>query len=156
MVENQIFLPYHTLRQLRNPHENDVYWLDIFSTSSLGDSFQNGRGQISTEACIVANELYMRCQHRVAIPSSKNSIYPHISSDGPDNPLMPIIKCLLSHRNTASCEKCKGLRQCRSCTTEFKIQISQFGATGHILETTYWKNFGAGRSAGDPKWVQHL
>ena len=84
------------------------------------------------------------------------SICPHISSDDPNNPMTPIIKCLLSHRNTAPCEKCKGLRQCPSCTTEFKIQISRSGAAGHILETTYWKNFGAGRSVDDPKWAQHL
>ena len=119
-------------------------------------------GRISTEACIVANELYVRCQHRFEIPSSKNFEYiprhdicPHIKSLDPEHLMAPIIKCLLSHRNTASCENCKGLRQCRSCTTEFEIQISPLGPTDHVLETTYWKNFGAGRSPDDPKWTQH-
>ena len=70
--------------------------------------------------------------------------------------MAPIIKCLLSHRDTASCEKCIGLRQFRSCTIEFEIQISRFKATGHVLEITYRKNFGAGRSAHDPKWAQRL
>lgn len=105
----------------------------------------------------------MRCQNRIAIPSSKDfgyiqlhSICPHIRSGDPKNSIMPIIKCLLNHRNTASREKCKGLRQCRYCNTEFKIQILQFGTTGHILEITCWKNFGAGRSDDDPKWKQHL
>lgn len=68
----------------------------------------------------------------------------------------PIIKCLLTHRNTASCEECKGLKQCRYCTTEFKIQISRFKATGHVLEITYWKDFGVERSTDNPKWAQHL
>ena len=136
--------------------------LDIFSGPSHTDSFQDGRGEIYTEACIVDNELFLRCQHLVAIPSSKDFGYirphiicPHIRSLDPENPMAPIIKCLLSHRNTVSCEKCKGLRQCRSCNTEFNIQISRFGATGHVLEITYWKNLGAGRSPDDPKWAQH-
>ena len=34
--------------------------------------------------------------------------------------MAPIIKCLLSYRNTPLCENCKGLRQSRSCTTEFE------------------------------------
>lgn len=38
-----------------------------------------------------------------------------------------------------------------SCTTEFEIQILQFGATGHILEITYWKNFDAGKSSDNLK-----
>ena len=137
--------------------------LDIFSTSACRDSFRHGRCSQSTEACIVANELYMRCQTRTAIPSSKDfeyiqtqSICPHISSNDPKKPMTRIIKCLLSHRNMGSCEKCEGLRQCRHCNTEFKIQISRFGSAGHILETTYWKNFGAGRSDSDPKWAHHL
>lgn len=118
--------------------------------------------RISTEACIVANELYVRCQHRFEIPSSKNFEYippqdicPHIRSSDPENPMAPIIICLLSHRNTASCENCKGLRQCSSCTTEFEIRISPLGPTDHPLETTYWKIFGAGRSSDDLKWMQH-
>ncbi len=72
----------------------------------------------------------MRCKHPVEIPSSKDfgyiewhAICPHISSSDPENLMAPIIKCLLSHRDTASCEKCIGLRQSRSCTTEFEIQL---------------------------------
>lgn len=137
--------------------------LDIFSKSFHKGSIQDGWGYVSTEARIVANELYMRCKHRIEILSSKDfgyieryAICPHICSLDPENLMAPIIKCLLSHRNTASCEKCIGLRQCRSCTTEFEIQISRFKATGHVLETTYWKKFGARRSADDPKWAQHL
>lgn len=114
--------------------------LDIFSRLPHTDSFQDGRGEVSTEACIVDNELYLRCQHRVAIPSSKDFGYiepyiicPHISSLDPESSMAPVIKCLLSHRNTVSCEKCKDLRQCRFCNTEFNIQISRFGVTGHIL-----------------------
>lgn len=142
--------------------------LDIFSEPSPSPSQRpyrpspNSWGRISTEACIVANELYVRCRHRFEIPSSKNFEYipehdicPHIKSLDPENPMAPIIKCLLSHRNTASCENCKGLRQCRSCTTEFEIKISPLGPTGHVLGTTSWKNFGAGWSPDDPKWMQH-
>lgn len=135
--------------------------LDFFSTSACRDSFLDGRCSASTEACIVANELYMRCQTRTAIPNSKDfkfiqwqSICPHITTN--KKPMKPIIKCLLSHRDTGSCEKCEGLRQCRYCNTEFKIQISRCGSDGHILEITYWKNFGAGRSDGDPEWARHF
>ena len=92
----------------------------------------------------MANELYVRCQYRVEIPSPEDFwIYsaaccmPTSEAWTPRNPMAPIIKCLLSHRNMASCEKCEGVRQCSSCTTEFEIQISRFGATGHILEITY-------------------
>lgn len=137
--------------------------LDIFSRLPCTDSFQDRGGEVSTEACIVDNELYLKCQHRVAIPSSKDFGYiqphiicPHISSLDPESLMASIIKYLLSHRNTVSCEKCKDLRQCRFCNTEFNIQISRFGATGHILGTTYWKNFGAGRRPDNPKWAQHL
>lgn len=76
------------------------------------------------KALIVPNELYVRCQYRLAIPSSKHYGYtrqhvicPHIRSSSPENPMTPIVKCLLTHWNRDSCEKCKGLRQCRSCTT---------------------------------------
>ena len=131
--------------------------LDIFSEPSRKDSFQGGWGRISTEACIVANDLYVRCQYRVAIPSEDFRyirpvvICPHISWLDPENSMAPIIKCLFSHRITASGEKCKGLRQCRSCITEFEIQISQFKATSHVLEITFWKNLGAGRNPDDLK-----
>lgn len=36
--------------------------LDILSKPSCLDSFQDGRGMISTDACSVANELYV-CSH---------------------------------------------------------------------------------------------
>ena len=137
--------------------------LDIFSKLSHKDSSQDCWWKIFAEAAIVANEFYVRFQYRVAIPSSKDfgcielyAICPHIHSLDSKNPMAPIIKCLLNHRNTASCEKCKGLRQCRFCTTEFEVQISQCRATGHVLEITSWKNFGAGRSPDDPKWAQHV
>ena len=147
-------------RHLLGPEHGEG--LAFFSTSACRDSFRDGRCSASTEAVIVANELYMRCQTRTAIPNSKDfkyiqwqSICPHITIYNP-RPMKPIIKCLLSHRNTGSCEKCQALRQCRYCNTEFKIQISRFGSDGHILEITYWKNFGAGRSDGDPKWARHF
>lgn len=137
--------------------------LDIFFNQHPRDYFQGGWGEISSKACIVANELYVRCQYCIAIPSSKDfgyirpyDICPHIGSKDPKNPTGPIIKCLLNHRNTASCEQCRDLIQCRFCVTEFQIQISRFGATGHVLEITYWKNLGAGRRSDDPIWVQHL
>ena len=154
-------------RHLLGPEYSEP--LDIFSEPSLSPPLSHKTyclrlerwGRTSTEVCTVANELYVRCQHRFEISSSKNFEYipvhdicPHISLD-PGNVMEPIIKCLLSHRNTASCENCKGLGQCRSCTTESEIQISPLGPADHVIETTYWKNFGAGRSPDDPKWMQH-
>lgn len=148
-------------RHLFGPEHGEP--LKSLSTPAFSDSFREGLGYVSTEACIVADELYMRCQVRIAIPSSKDfryimllSVCPHISTSNRKNPMTPIIQCLLNHRNTASCEKCKGLRQCRYCLTEFNIQISRFGSTDHVLEVTYWKNFGAGRSINDPMWTQQL
>ena len=150
-----------TNRHLFGPEHGER--LDTLSEPSCKDSFKDGWGMMSTEACIVANELYVRCQYRITIPSSENFGYiqpialcPHITWFDPENPVAPIIKFLLNHRNTASSEKCSGLTQCRSCITEFKIQISQFKATGHVLEITYWKNLGAGRSPDDPKWAQQI
>lgn len=161
------FLPitYLKLRMAINRHlfgPEQGRGLDIFSTSAGRDSFKHGRCSQSTEACIVADELYMRCQTRTAIPFSKNfeyiepqSICPHISSEDPEEPMMRIIKCLLSRRDTGSREEYGRLRQCRYCHTEFKIQISRFGSAGHILEITYWKNFGPGRNDRDQKWARH-
>ena len=138
--------------------------LDIFSTPSCQDSFQDGRGTIPTEACIVANELYVRYQHRIAIPSSKNfgyirpiSICSHIRSGDPENRMAPIIKCLLNHRNTGSCEemqRSETMPLLHHWVRDPKFRSSN--ATGHVLEITYWKNLGAGRSPDDSKWAQHL
>ena len=132
--------------------------LDIFSEPSLSHKnycpIPKSWGRISTEACIVANKIYVRRQHRVGNPFFKD-FCPHIKSSYPENLMAPIIKCLLSHRNTVSCENCRGLRQCCSCTSEFETQISPLGPTGHALEITYWKYFGTGRSPDDLKWRQH-
>ncbi len=63
---------------------------------------------------------------------------------------------MLSHRDTGPCKRCKGLRQCDSCLTEFGVQIYKLGGIGHVLEFTSWKNFGPGRAPLDPKWANHV
>lgn len=51
--------------------------LDKFSEPSTShrDYSPNGWGSISTEAYIVANELYVRCQHQVETTSSEDCTY---------------------------------------------------------------------------------
>lgn len=153
-------------RHLLGPEHGEP--LDIFSEPSLSPPLSHKTyclrlerwGRTSTEACIVANELYVRCQHRFEISSSKNFEYipvhdicPHISLD-PGNVMEPIIKCLLSHRNTASCENCKGLGQCHHW-----VRNSNF-ATGacwpchwdYLLEEFWcWKE--SRRSKVDATWA---
>lgn len=100
--------------------------LDIFSNQYPKDYFQGNWGEISTKAYIVANELYVYCQYCIAISSSKDFEYirlydfcSHIRNKHPENPTRPIIKCLLKHKNMASCEQCRDLIQCCFCVTEF-------------------------------------
>lgn len=59
--------------------------LNIPSMKSHKASLECGRDNIPIEACIVANELYVRCQHRLTIPSLRDfgyirqhTILPHI------------------------------------------------------------------------------
>lgn len=151
-------------RHLFGPRHGDS--LDVFFKPFQEDLIN--RVNISTQACIFANEFYLRWQYRIVIPFSEGfdhvwkvsfgvCICPHLQTTLAQKDIITrISECMLSHRDTGSCEKCNRCVQCHSCLTEFEVSIHNLELIGHVLEFTAWKNFGSGRSPKDPKWVDYV
>ncbi len=135
--------------------------LDFFSQKEIMEGL---RSDLATQACIVANEFYLRWQYRVVVPSSEDSKYirylhicPHLCKRAVGNDAITrLVECMLSHRDSGPCERCGGLRQCQYCFTEFEMGIYAIETVNHVLEITSWKNLGPGRTPNDPKWGNHV
>lgn len=151
-------------RHLFGPSHGDS--LDVFFKPLQKDVIN--KINISTRACIIANEFYLRWQCRFVVPSSESfdyvckftygvNICPHLRTPLTHKGIISrISKCMLSHRDTGPCEKCKRPIQCHSCLTEFQVSIHNLEPIGHVLEYTVWKNLGSGRSPKDPEWANHV
>ena len=84
-------------------------------------------------------------------------ICPHIHTALVEkNIITQISECMLSDRNTGSCQKCNRPIQYHSCVTEFEVSIHNLEYISHVLEFTAWKIFGSGRSPKDPKWTDYV
>lgn len=148
-------------RHFFGPNHGDS--LDVFFKPLQEDIIN--RVNISTQARIIANEFYLRWQYRIVIPFSEGfdhvwkgnfgvCICPHLHTTLAQTDIITrISECMLSHRDTGSCEKCNRPIQCRSCLTEFEVSIHNLEPIGHVLEFISWKIFGSGRSPMDLKWA---
>ena len=151
-------------RHLFGPSHGDS--LDVFFKPLQKDVIN--KFNISTRACIIANKFYLRWQFRIVVPPSESFDYvckatfgvhicPHLRTPLIQKGIISrISKCMLSHRDSGPCEKCKRPIQCHSCLTEFQVSIHNLESIGHVLEYTVWKNFGSGRSPKDPEWANHV
>lgn len=141
--------------------------LDVFNQTR--ETWAGGyRGRSSTDARIVADELYLRSKYWVVVSFSN-------SNDGIINPVpfidfcshksadldelsSQIRDCMLAFRDKSECsEDRKILRgHCDCCLTEYEFCISSARAMNRVLlEYTAWKKFGPGRDPEDPKWKLH-
>ena len=151
-------------RHLFGPSHGDS--LDVFFRPLQKDVIN--KPNLSTRACIIANNFYLRRQFRFVVPPSESFDYvckatfgvhvcPHLQTCSTHKDLVSrISKCMLSHRDSGPCEKCKRPIQCHFCLTEFQVSIHNLESIGHVLEYTVWKNFGSGRSPKDPVWANHV
>ena len=73
------------------------------------------------------------------------------------DPLAAMLNCRLHHLDDhqKKCEFCMGLKRCRFCDTEFRIDHKQWEGKGLSMSFTAWVNFGCPRRPTDPKWAQH-
>lgn len=100
-------------RHLFGPPHGDS--LDVFFKPFQEDVIN--RVNISTRACIFANEFYLRWQYRIVIPFSEGfdhvwkvsfgvCICPHLQTTLAQKDIITrISECMLSHRDTGSSEK---------------------------------------------------
>lgn len=151
-------------RHLFGPSHGDS--LDVFFRPLQKDVIN--KINVSTRACIIANNFYLRWQFRFVVPPSESFDYvckvtfgvhicPHLRTSSTHKDTISLIsKCMLSHRDSGPCEKCKRPIQCHFCLTEFQVSIHNLESIGHVLEYTVWKNFGSGRSPKDPEWANHV
>ncbi|KAI9880202.1 MAG: hypothetical protein M1830_004788 [Pleopsidium flavum] len=128
-------------------------------------SRKNSNLKVWLEPRIVADELLLRARSRVLMHFEREfkhvkkyilKICPHLTAHDDDNLLAHLITCRLSHLDNRPCLFCDGLRQCRSCPTEFQVEIEDLGEAGVAVLVTAWNNLGSGRSPSDPKWRAHI
>lgn len=138
--------------------------LDVFNQTR--DAWAGAyRGRLSTDARIVADELYLRWKYRLVVPIPNGIIRPvpfldfclHTSPDL-DDEAKRVRDCILAlrDRRVRSEDRKILIGHCNYCLTEYEICISSAGAMdGVLMEYTTWKNIGAGRDPEDPKWTMH-
>ena len=123
--------------------------------------------QVSMEVRVESDELLVRAQHRLLIPTGHPIQMPkvgfahlcrHLQSPIRKDYLWKLLHCRMDHLNNEEhpCSRCTGLKQCRSCPTEFQIDVKDFQSQGIAIVITRWLDLGRGESPVDPKWGSHL
>lgn len=120
----------------------------------------------STKARIVADEFILRSTYWIpkwpdrpcTVHKRDNPIRlcPHIAIYYGDKLIMDLTECQFHHRKGVPCYDCKSRKNCRSCSTEFDVELRSGKAGLRALYITTWRNFGCGRSTKYEKWQQHV
>lgn len=144
--------------------------LEVFSYSEVEDEGAHLTTLFTYEARIVNDELLMRSQQWLLVPSDRReSLYTqrllhhlceHISWAHPsrrnNNLSLPgLVKStldLLQARQPCS----TGTQQCSQCYMDYVIDAVDFDEKGVALLVTRWINLGAGFTPEDPKWRNHM
>jgi len=118
---------------------------------------------LSTDARIVSNDLLLRIQHWILLPTRDHTSFPHgslanfcphLSSSNPRSKLYSNIAHVLAHLGDPTLALYADT--CSFCAADFELRASDFGPKGNAFIATRWLNLGAGLSPTDPKWTRHI
>lgn len=138
--------------------------LDAFHHNEVCAVYHDCVFSYKTCAEIVGGELLVGVRSRLFRPGLQNfphtmiqrlgSVCPHDTVDVSTEQLWKTVQCKIAHHvlEEAQCKRCRGLKHCRFCWTEYCTEIVNHGADGVELVLDIWKNLGSGRSPEDPKW----
>ena len=136
----------------------------------LGKEHPTSVMNASARPCIVDGEMLFRIQCRVFVHAgapfpdlvtwsacAHQGLYVRDDHVGL-TPLAEMLTCRIGHLATSegACARCEGLRQCRACDTEYRMDHKVWPGEGTSLVVTAWLNVGSGRSLADPKWAQYI
>ena len=172
MYKNYGYILYYKhLRSAMNRHlygrEHGIALEELYKYWSY--SWKKSALQVTLSPRIIADEMLLHLNFRIYLSLSTISEYilqfreqdleicPHLDVNFSANKLLlDTLACKTRHFDDRDCTSCNGLKQCRSCPTEFRLSVDDFGDLGHVIVLNVWKNLGSCRTPFDPTWQAHV